>query len=157
MVIALFTEVLYGQVIFTEQAANLGCGGSTYGFGSLGGGISFYDFDNDGWDQTYWDGTAGRWASTPDFNAPVPAWLANDGKKRRHWPRLGNRRAPDNTIIARCRAHDSCYGRDETTSSPEPTKWRDVIVRKGSDVDTVNYSQWTAPVTAGASQWTIQE
>jgi len=39
------------QAFFTEQAANLGCGNSTFGYGTLGAGISFFDFDNDGWDD----------------------------------------------------------------------------------------------------------
>ncbi len=40
-----------GQVQFIEQAQALGCINSSYGTGTLGGGISFFDFDNDGWDD----------------------------------------------------------------------------------------------------------
>ncbi|MCH9662020.1 MAG: FG-GAP-like repeat-containing protein [Bacteroidetes bacterium] len=39
------------QVQFTESATTLGCGNSSYGTGTLGGGISFFDFDQDGWDD----------------------------------------------------------------------------------------------------------
>ncbi len=39
------------QIQFSEQASALGCGGVTYGSGQLGGGITFFDFDNDGWDD----------------------------------------------------------------------------------------------------------
>ena len=40
-----------GQVQFSEQSQELGCINSSYGTGTLGGGISFFDFDNDGWDD----------------------------------------------------------------------------------------------------------
>ncbi len=42
---------LHAQILFSEQAALLGCSGSSFGGGTLGGGISFFDFDNDGWDD----------------------------------------------------------------------------------------------------------
>ncbi|GAB5399650.1 MAG: hypothetical protein Aureis2KO_12350 [Aureisphaera sp.] len=41
----------HAQIQFNEQATALGCSGSSYGTGTLGGGISFFDFDNDGWDD----------------------------------------------------------------------------------------------------------
>lgn len=39
------------QINFEENAVKLGCSNTSYGVGTLGGGISFYDFDNDGWDD----------------------------------------------------------------------------------------------------------
>jgi len=39
------------QVLFEEKASQLGLDNSSYGTGILGGGISFFDFDNDGWDD----------------------------------------------------------------------------------------------------------
>ncbi|WP_203292981.1 FG-GAP-like repeat-containing protein [Luteirhabdus pelagi] len=39
------------QVSFQENAVALGCDNTTYGDGEYGGGISFFDFDNDGWDD----------------------------------------------------------------------------------------------------------
>lgn len=39
------------QVQFSEVGNSMGLGGSSYGNGTLGGGISFYDFDQDGWDD----------------------------------------------------------------------------------------------------------
>ncbi len=39
---------LSDQIQFSEEAALLGCGDSSYGTGSLGGGVSFFDFDQDG-------------------------------------------------------------------------------------------------------------
>ncbi|PKA84593.1 putative secreted protein (Por secretion system target) [Ulvibacter sp. MAR_2010_11] len=46
-----YFSVSHAQIQFSEQSAALGCGNSTYGVGTLGGGISFFDFDNDGWDD----------------------------------------------------------------------------------------------------------
>ena len=46
----LFSTLTYAQVSFEEQASQLGCNAS-YGFGFLGGGISFYDYNKDGLDD----------------------------------------------------------------------------------------------------------
>ncbi len=48
--ILIFSTQIYGQAYFEDQATALGVGdmcGTIY----LGGGISFYDFNNDGWDD----------------------------------------------------------------------------------------------------------
>ena len=45
------TPFLWSQIQFAEQSSSLGCLNSTYGDGVLGGGVSFFDFDNDGWDD----------------------------------------------------------------------------------------------------------
>lgn len=47
----LINSNLIGQIQFSEEANLLGCSDSSYGLGLLGGGISFFDFDNDGWDD----------------------------------------------------------------------------------------------------------
>ena len=44
-------STLTAQVQFSEDATSLGCSNTTYGEGIFGGGISFFDFDNDGWDD----------------------------------------------------------------------------------------------------------
>ncbi|MDC8005465.1 FG-GAP-like repeat-containing protein [Aureisphaera galaxeae] len=49
--LSLTYHVAPAQILFSEQAAALGCSGSSFGNGTLGGGISFFDFDNDGWDD----------------------------------------------------------------------------------------------------------
>ncbi len=49
--IFIYTPILWSQIQFSEQASLLGCTNSSYGTGVLGGGISFFDFDNDGWDD----------------------------------------------------------------------------------------------------------
>ncbi len=46
-----FVSKSFGQIQFQESASTLGLGGTTYGDGLLGGGISFFDFDGDGWDD----------------------------------------------------------------------------------------------------------
>tara|TARA_R110000850_G_scaffold277086_1_gene422431 strand:- start:170944 stop:172683 length:1740 start_codon:yes stop_codon:yes gene_type:complete len=39
------------QIFFEERASQLGLDDTSYGNGILGGGVSFFDFDNDGWDD----------------------------------------------------------------------------------------------------------
>ncbi|NSW56708.1 MAG: prepilin-type N-terminal cleavage/methylation domain-containing protein [Armatimonadetes bacterium] len=116
-------------------------------------------FSNNGWDESWWDSTLTPpgWNMLVPQGGAVPAWLASEGKKWRHFPRLANPRAPDNTIICRCRAHHKWYGRDETDANPEPGKWRDVIVRLGGEAETVDYAPMTNVVSGGASAWKIQE
>jgi hypothetical protein len=41
----------YSQIFFEEKATQLGIENSSYGSGILGGGVSFFDFDGDGWDD----------------------------------------------------------------------------------------------------------
>ena len=45
------TNFCFAQLQFTESADDLGCINASYGSGLLGGGISFFDFDQDGWDD----------------------------------------------------------------------------------------------------------
>ena len=42
---------MLAQLQFSEESILLGINNSSYGTGTLGGGISFFDFDNDGWDD----------------------------------------------------------------------------------------------------------
>ncbi|MCW5519599.1 VCBS repeat-containing protein [Aureitalea sp. L0-47] len=42
---------LQAQVLFSEEASILGLSNTSYGGGTFGGGISFFDFNNDGWDD----------------------------------------------------------------------------------------------------------
>lgn len=50
---------VYGQVQFDEVAQEIGLEESSFGNGSLGGGISFFDFDQDGWDDLTLSSEAG--------------------------------------------------------------------------------------------------
>ncbi len=47
----LFSSEAFAQLQFQEMATSLGCANTSYGTGALGGGISFFDFDSDGWDD----------------------------------------------------------------------------------------------------------
>ena len=58
--ILLVSPVMPGQIQFSESAASLGCFNSSYGTGSLGGGVSFFDFDLDGWDDITLASEAGQ-------------------------------------------------------------------------------------------------
>jgi len=49
--ISFFCPNFVAQIQFNEEAILLGCSNSSYGLGTLGGGISFFDFDKDGWDD----------------------------------------------------------------------------------------------------------
>lgn len=45
------TSSLISQVYFSEESESLGLNGSSYGLGEFGGGISFFDFNKDGFDD----------------------------------------------------------------------------------------------------------
>jgi len=115
---------------------------------------NFGGYNNYGWDTTIWNN---GWSTQDPVTGPAPSFLSSNGKKWRHYPRLMNRRAPDNTIPVRCRAHHKRGGYDETESSPEPHKWRSLIVRLGGDAQGVDYNPWTEAQASGASQWKMQE
>ena len=42
---------MLAQLQFNEESILIGLDNSCYGIGTLGGGISFFDFDKDGWDD----------------------------------------------------------------------------------------------------------
>ena len=42
---------MLAQLQFNEESILLGLDNSCYGIGTLGGGISFFDFNKDGWDD----------------------------------------------------------------------------------------------------------
>ena len=137
---------------FEAQAGGVGSGTVlcciTYNYGG---------FTNEGWDESWWDTSTGRWTMLSPQGGTAPAWLTAEGKKWRHYPRMANPRAPDNTIALRCRAHHAHFAPDETESSPQPTKWKDIYVRIGGDAKTVAYTPMAAPNADGASKWKIQD
>ncbi|MFT5104229.1 MAG: hypothetical protein ACI86C_001893, partial [Candidatus Latescibacterota bacterium] len=59
------------QLQFSEEASNLGCGNSSYGIGDLGAGITFFDFDGDGWDDL---------TVPSEVGLPVRFFKNNEGK-----------------------------------------------------------------------------
>jgi type II secretory pathway pseudopilin PulG len=116
---------------------------------------NYCGFSNSGWeDESYWDSVSGQYLPTRGASSGVPAWLAADGLKARHDPRLMNPRAPDNAVTFHCLHHRTYYGASDLT------KWRDTLVRLGGESDTVMMSQWAHPKFAGppsASQWKMQK
>jgi len=70
---------------------------------------NWFGLSNDGWDVFYWNSAAD---TNMPYKAALPAWLRNDGLSYRHFPRLCNRQAPDNTIITHCVHHRSFFKRD---------------------------------------------
>lgn len=108
-------------------------------------------FDNDGWDETCFVNPGWTFKYPP--GGAVPPWLAAEGKKWRHYPRLGNDRAPDNTVTMHCIHHRNWYGSNQA-------KWRDPVVRLGGEAETVAYQPWAQPVqyqNVWASQWKVQK
>lgn len=61
---------LWTQIQFSEQSALLGCENSSYGVGTLGGGISFFDFNADGWDDI---------TVSSEFGEPIRFFQNNQG------------------------------------------------------------------------------
>ncbi len=46
-----FCSICHSQLQFQEISSSVGLTNTSYGNGTLGGGVSFFDFDNDGWDD----------------------------------------------------------------------------------------------------------
>jgi hypothetical protein len=74
----LFTSIIYSQIAFNESSIAHGLNAS-YGTGFVGGGISFCDFDNDGWDDVTLATEAG---------APVRFFKNNSGSFTEIFPNL---------------------------------------------------------------------
>lgn len=95
---------------------------------------NWFGYGNDGWDVFYWN-------SALDTNMPykstLPSWLRNDGLSYRHYPRLCNRQAPDNTIITHCVYHRAFYKR--------ASDQMDIIVTIGGTTKVVNVGNMSNP------------
>lgn len=85
------------------------------------------------------------------FASTLPLWLRNEGLSWRHYPRLYNRNAPDNTIITHCVHHRNFYKRE--------TSQMDAVVTLGGDTDMVNVSQMkkVGADEAHPSPWVTQK
>lgn len=57
--ISILGTTSFAQISFTESANNLGIN-TNYGLGNFGGGVSFCDFNNDGWDDITFASTNGN-------------------------------------------------------------------------------------------------
>ena len=105
------------------------------------------DHADDGWDAFYWNSAAD---TNMPYKAALPAWLSNEGLSYRHYPRLANRQAPDNTIITHCVHHRSHFKR--------PTDMMDVLVTVGGTAKLVNVKQMSEPGADAAhpNKWVKQ-
>lgn len=79
--------------------------------------------------------------------AGVPTWLSNDGLRWRHYPRLSNREAPDNTYITHCVHHRQHYKR--------ATDQMDIYATVGGRTKVVSRMSMEQQ-TGGVSKWVSQ-
>jgi len=104
---------------------------------------NYYGYSNEGYDCFTF---AGR-----PFASTLPAWLRNEGLQWRHYPRLYNRNAPDNTYICHCVHHRRFYSKE--------TSKMDAVVTVGGRSSMVNVSQMSHAGTDAAhpSKWVTQK
>jgi len=88
---------------------------------------NWFGYSNDGWDPFYWNSVAD---TNMPYKSSLPAWLRNEGLSYRHYPRLANRQAPDNTIITHCVHHRTHFKR--------AGDWMDPMVTVGGTSKMVN-------------------
>ncbi len=95
----------------------------TYNYGGYeNSGVDCYNSDPD--DNGYY----------PYMTGDPPSWLTDEGLKRKHYPRLMNRQAPDTTIVTHCIHHRGQYNKD--------TEQMDLILRLSGSTDKVNRKAW---------------
>jgi prepilin-type N-terminal cleavage/methylation domain-containing protein len=98
---------------------------------------NYYGFDDNGYD-VYDDMTYVR---PTQANPNPPWWLEQDPRMRlgwRHYPRLMNRYAPDNTIVVHCVHHRQHYSNANK---------RDIVMRLGGEGKVINLSEMAAKIT----------
>ncbi len=70
------------------------------------------------------------------YMTSLPLWLTDEGLRRKHYPRLINRHAPDITIVTHCIHHRGQYNKD--------TEQIDLILRLSGSTEKVNRMAWQA-------------
>lgn len=109
-----------------------------------------YTFD--GYDDCYFDTTSNTWKlghDDPKVGGTVlPTWLSSQGMGWKAYPRLENRRAPDNTIVFHCVAHRDFYKSGDET---------DVMMKLGGEATTVKLTQMDTPDATGVAPWQSQQ
>lgn len=138
-----------GEVELTTWAFAAVTGTNPDGGGAVDGAKRTYNFEgycHEGWDVFAYHATVPR----PYANT-LPAWLRDEGMSYRHYPRLQNRNAPDNTFITHCVHHRAKYGRE--------TSKMDVVVNLGGKATMNNISQMGQPGADAAhpSKWVWQK
>lgn len=106
---------------------------------------NFYGYCQEGTDPHFYvDPTT----NNVPYLTTVPTWLSNEGLRQRHYPRLSNRYAPDNTYITHCVHHRADYGR--------PASRMDIYATVNASAKVVNVSQMEH-IQGGASRWVKQQ
>jgi len=103
-----------------------------------------------GFDDCTYDTTKNAWVLARDDPAqgdPRPPWLSQQ-QGWKSYPRLQNRRAPDNTIVLHCISHRGFYRAGDET---------DTIIRLGGDAATVKVSEMRAVDSLGYTSWREQK
>lgn len=109
---------------------------------------NYYGFDDTGFDV--YDELANPYIR-PTVEAPdAPWWLAEKGLTWRHYPRLMNRYAPDNTIVTYCARHNRA-------GEANPNY---IVIRLGGEAKVVRKSEMSATISgpsgATVSVWVHQ-
>jgi len=108
-------------------------------------------YDNTGFDDCHYDTTKNAWVLAHDDPAGgtlLPTWLSSQGLGWKSYPRLANRRAPDNTIVFHCVSHRDFYKTGEEM---------DTVIRLGGDAATVKISEMSGTDSLGATAWQDQK
>jgi prepilin-type N-terminal cleavage/methylation domain-containing protein len=118
------------------------------GLSAVTGGKRTYNylgFCQEGWDVFAYHATVPR-----PFANTLPSWLRNEGLKWRHYPRLYNRTAPDNTIITHCVHHRRFFKKDMAMM--------DAVLRLSGKTKMMNVSQVSKAGTTedNPSKWVSQ-
>lgn len=106
---------------------------------------NWFGYSDDGWDAFYWNGPG---ATNMPYATTLPSWLRNEGLSYRHYPRLSNRNAPDNTIVTHCMHHRSHFRR--------PGDQMDIIATVGGTTKLVNIGNMSASETGKPTKWVSQ-
>jgi len=120
----------------------------TAGTDTVTGGKRTYNYE--GFCQEGWDVFAYHATEPRPFANTLPSWLRNEGLSWRHWPRLYNRTAPDNTIITHCVHHRRFYKKDLAQM--------DAVLRLDGKTKMLNVSQMSKAGTTedNPSKWVSQ-
>lgn len=107
---------------------------------------NWFGYSDEGWDPFYWTSFT---ATNMPYKSTLPSWLRNEGLSYRHYPRLSNRNAPDNTIITHCVHHRSHFKRSGDQI--------DIIATIGGSTKVVNVSNMSAARDSGKpTKWVSQ-
>lgn len=131
------------EMVYSSYNANfdLMTDPSTWAVGLLPDRVyNYYGYDDTGYD-VYDDTTYIR----PTAAAPDPPWWLDPAKGLgwRHYPRLMNRYAPDNTIVLHCPFHRHYY---------KDADKRDIVIRLGGEAKVIHLSEMAATISGPSGE-----